>query len=136
MAAPANVPDPMSEQPPPNRYRIFGISNCDTMKKALAWLAEHRVAVDFVDYRKTAISVEQLADWSRRVSWQVLLNTRGTTWRRLTEEQRTDLDENRALTLIAAQPSLIKRPVIDTGDALLIGFDPQRYANEFLGTKP
>lgn len=136
MAAPASVPDPMSEQPLAGRCRIFGISNCDTMKKALAWLTEHRVAVDFVDYRKTAISVEQLADWSRRVSWQVLLNTRGTTWRRLAEEQRADLDENRALTLMAAQPSLIKRPVIDTGDALLIGFDAQRYANEFLGTKP
>lgn len=105
------------------------------MKKAFAWLSEHGVVTDFVDYRKSGISANQLADWSRRVGWKLLLNTRGTTWRKLDEQQRGDIDEASAIALMAAQPSLIRRPVIDTGDSLLIGFDPQRYANEFLGSK-
>ncbi len=115
-------------------YKIHGIKNCDTMKKAFAWLVDHGIACDFVDYRKAGISVDQLADWSRRAGWQQLLNKRGTTWKRLADEERADLDEARALTLMAAHPSLIKRPVIDSGDALLVGFDPERYASRFLGT--
>ncbi|HRF71742.1 MAG TPA: arsenate reductase [Accumulibacter sp.] len=135
----------MTVHPPPRRCCIFGIRNCDTMKKAFAWLAGHGVVVDFVDYRKAGISIDQLSEWSRRAGWEngsrrpgweTLLNTRGTTWKKLPAEARADLDEARALTLMAAQPSLIRRPVIDTGDALLIGFDPQRYASEFLGTDP
>ncbi len=106
------------------------------MKKAFAWLVGHGVVVDFVDYRKAGIGIDQLSDWSRRAGWETLLNTRGTTWKKLPAEARADLDEARALTLMAAQPGLIRRPVIDTGDALLIGFDPQRYASEFLGTDP
>ena len=115
--------------------RIFGIKNCDTMKKAFAWLSEHAVAYDFIDYRKQGVSVDQLADWSRRVGWQALLNTRGTTWRRLTEEERDGVDEAKALRLMAAYPSLIKRPLINCGDSLLIGFDAQRYASAFLETE-
>ncbi len=106
------------------------------MKKAFAWLVGHGVVVDFVDYRKAGIGIDQLSDWSRRAGWETLLNTRGTTWKKLPAEARADLDEARALTLMAAQPGLIRRPVIDTGDALLIGFDPQRYASTFLGTDP
>ena len=117
---------------PPPACRVYGIRNCDTMKKAFAWLAGHAVPYDFVDYGQVGVSVEQLADWSRRVGWQRLLNTRGTTWRRLTVEERSDIDENRALTLMAAQPSLIRRPVIDTGSALLIGFEPLHYAAHFV----
>jgi arsenate reductase len=122
------------QHPSRRRLRIFGIRNCDTMKKAFAWLADHGIACDFVDYRKAGISIDQLADWSRRTGWEPLLNKRGTTWKRLADDERADLDEARALTLMAAHPSLIKRPVIDTGDALLIGFDPERYASHFLAT--
>ncbi|MBK8115133.1 MAG: arsenate reductase [Candidatus Accumulibacter sp.] len=116
--------------------RIYGIRNCDSMKKAFVWLAEHAVACDFVDYRQAAPTAAQLADWNLRVGWKALLNTRGTTWRRLGEEDRADVDEARALTLMARHPSLIRRPVIDTGTALLVGFDPDRYAEELLGKGP
>ena len=116
--------------------RIYGIRNCDSMKKAFVWLAEHAVACDFVDYRQAAPTAAQLADWNLRVGWKALLNTRGTTWRRLGEEDRADVDEARALTLMARHPSLIRRPVIDTGTALLVGFDPNRYAEELLGKGP
>jgi len=116
--------------------RIYGIRNCDSMKKAFVWLAEHAVACDFVDYRQAAPTAAQLADWNHRVGWKALLNTRGTTWRRLGEEDRADVDEARALTLMARHPSLIRRPVIDTGTALLVGFDPDRYAKELLGKGP
>jgi len=116
--------------------RIYGIRNCDSMKKAFVWLAEHAVVCDFVDYRQAAPSAAQLADWNLRVGWKALLNTRGTTWRRLSKEDRADVDEARALTLMARHPSLIRRPVIDTGTALLVGFDPDRYARELLGRGP
>lgn len=116
--------------------RIYGIRNCDSMKKAFVWLAEHAVVCDFVDYRQAAPTAAQLADWNLRVGWKALLNTRGTTWRRLSEEDRADVDEARALTLMARHPSLIRRPVIDTGTALLVGFDPDRYAEELLGKGP
>ena len=116
--------------------RIYGIRNCDSMKKAFVWLAEHAVACDFVDYRQAAPTAAQLADWNLRVGWKALLNTRGTTWRRLGEEDRADVDEARALTLMARHPSLFRRPVIDTGTALLVGFDPDRYAEELLGKGP
>jgi len=116
--------------------RIYGIRNCDSMKKAFVWLAEHAVACDFVDYRQAAPTAAQLADWNHRVGWKALLNTRGTTWRRLGEEDRSDVDEARALTLMVRHPSLIRRPVIDTGTALLVGFDPDRYAKELLGKGP
>lgn len=116
--------------------RIYGIRNCDSMKKAFVWLAEHAVVCDFVDYRQAAPTAAQLADWNLRVGWKALLNTRGTTWRRLGEEDRADVDEARALTLMARHPSLIRRPVIDTGTALLVGFDPDCYAEVLLGKGP
>lgn len=122
-----------ADPPPPSRHlRIFGIRNCDTMKKACIWLSDHGVAFDFVDYRRQGISADQIAEWSRRSDWKLLLNTRGTTWRKLAEEQRCNVDEDQALRLMAAYPSLIKRPVIDCRDRLLIGFDAQSYAREFL----
>ncbi|MEF8709956.1 MAG: Spx/MgsR family RNA polymerase-binding regulatory protein [Candidatus Accumulibacter propinquus] len=116
--------------------RIYGIRNCDSMKKAFVWLAEHAVVCDFVDYRQAAPTAAQLADWNLRVGWKALLNTRGTTWRRLGEEDRAEVDEARALTLMARHPSLIRRPVIDTGTALLVGFDPDCYAEVLLGKGP
>ncbi|RDE51145.1 MAG: arsenate reductase [Candidatus Accumulibacter meliphilus] len=118
--------------PTSRRLRIFGIRNCDTMKKAFTWLNDHGLAFDFVDYRQQGISAQQLAAWSQRCDWKLLLNTRGTTWRKLAEEQRRDIDESRALQLMAAHPSLIKRPVIDCGEHLLVGFDRQRYASELM----
>jgi len=108
--------------------KIFGIKNCETMKKAFAWLGENGVAYEFVDYKKADVAAAHLADWNRRAGWQVLLNTRGLTWRKLNEEERGKVDEAKALALMAQYPTLIKRPLLDTGTDLLVGFDAELYA--------
>lgn len=112
--------------------RIFGIKNCDTMKKAFAWLDANGVAYEFIDTRKAGAAARHLAGWNRRCGWQLLLNTRGLTWRKLSAEQRADLDSAKALALMAEYPSLIKRPLLDCGERLLVGFDFERYRAEFM----
>jgi len=106
---------------------LYGITKCDTMKKAFAWLDAHGVAYDFHDYKISGIDVERLKDWSRQIGWEELLNTRGTTWRKLSPSQQAHLDETKALKLMSEHPSLIKRPVLDTGKELVVGFAPERY---------
>ena len=108
--------------------KIFGIKNCDTMKKAFSWLDAHSVPYEFIDYKKTGVAAAHLPDWNRRAGWKTLLNTRGLMWRKLSEAQRTDVDETKALALMAEYPSLIKRPVLEIGERVLVGFDPDRYA--------
>ncbi len=110
---------------------IFGIRNCDSMKKAFAWLDGHGVVYEFIDYKKTGVAASHLPEWSRRAGWEGLLNTRGQTWRKLSDGQRADLDEAKALLLMADYPSLIKRPVVEFGDSILVGFDPDRYDAAF-----
>lgn len=107
---------------------IYGIKNCDTMKKAMAWLNANTLAYEFIDYKKDCVAQQHLPDWNQRAGWKVLLNTRGLMWKKLSDEQRTDVDEQKALALMAETPSLIKRPVLDTGKALLVGFDEAAYA--------
>lgn len=109
-------------------YRIYGIKNCDTMKKAFAWLSENAVAYEFIDYKKTGVAEAELPEWNRRAGWEKLLNTRGLMWKKLTDEERSNIDEAKALALMARYPTLIKRPVLDTGNRLLIGFAPENYA--------
>jgi arsenate reductase len=108
--------------------KMYGIKNCDTMKKAMAFLEAKGIAFEFIDYKKAGVAATHLPDWSARAGWQKLLNTRGLMWKKLTEEQRTNVDEAKALALMAETPSLIKRPVLDTGKTLLIGFDETTYA--------
>ena len=110
--------------------RIFGIKNCDTMKKAMNWLDTHGVAYEFIDYKKAGVAEQHLPDWNRRAGWKVLLNTRGLMWKKLSEAERADVDEAKALALMTQYPALIKRPVLDTGKQLLVGFDPERYNTE------
>ena len=110
---------------------IYGIKNCDTMKKAMAWLSAHGVAHEFIDYKKAGIVEAHLPDWSRRAGWKILLNTRGLMWKKLSEAERANVDETKALTLMATYPALIKRPVLDTGKKLLVGFDADIYESEF-----
>ena len=110
--------------------RIYGIKNCDTMTKAFAWLEANGVAYEFIDYKKAGIAAANLPDWNQRAGWEVLLNKRGMMWKRLSDDERTDVDEVKALTLMADYPTLIKRPVLDTGKTLLVGFDPERYTTE------
>ena len=110
---------------------IFGIKHCDTMKKAFVWLDAHGVRYDFHDYKAAGIEVARLKAWSKQVGWEVLLNTRGTTWRKLSPTQQANLDENKALKLMSENPSLIKRPVLEKGEALLVGFVPEHYTEAF-----
>jgi arsenate reductase len=107
---------------------IYGIPNCDTMKKARAWLDGHGVAYDFHDYKKAGIDRQRLETWSRKVGWETLLNRAGTTFRKLPDSDKQSLDEKKAIALMLAQPSLIKRPVLDLGGKLLVGFKPETYA--------
>src|ERR1700704_1897297 len=94
---------------------IYGIKNCDTMKKARAWLQSHGVEYAFHDYRTEGIAREQLERWSRKVRWETLLNRAGTTFRKLPDKDKDGLTEKKAIALMLAQPSMIKRPVLDVG---------------------
>ena len=109
---------------------VYGIRNCDTMKKAFAWLEANGVAYEFIDYKKAGVAESHLPDWNRRAGWKTLLNTRGLMWRKLTDDERADVDEAKALALMARHPALIKRPVLDTGSKLLVGFSPENYAEQ------
>jgi len=106
---------------------IYGIKNCDTMKKARAWLDGHGVAYQFHDYKAAGIDRGRLEGWVREVGWEVLLNRAGTTFRGLPEKDKEGLTEKKAVALMLAQPSMIKRPVLDVGGKLLVGFKPEAY---------
>lgn len=106
---------------------IYGIKNCDTMKKARAWLDQHGVQYSFHDYKVAGIDKERLAGWSKKAGWETLLNRAGTTFRKLDEADRTGITEKKALALMLAQPSMIKRPVLEIGGKLLVGFKPDMY---------
>ena len=110
---------------------IYGIKNCDTMKKARAWLDAHGVNHAFHDYKSAGIERGKLEGWAKKVGWQTLLNKAGATFRKLPEKDRQDLTEKKAIALMLAQPSLIKRPVLETDGALLVGFKPAAYAAAF-----
>ncbi|MTW17917.1 ArsC family reductase [Rhodoplanes serenus] len=107
---------------------LYGIKACDTMKKARAWLDQHGVAYEFHDYKVRGIDAARLRAWAAVVGWETLLNRAGTTFRKLADADKANLDEDRAIALMAAQPSMIKRPVLDIGGTLLVGFSPQSYA--------
>jgi arsenate reductase len=110
---------------------LYGIRNCDTMKKAWTWLDTHGVAYAFHDYKKEGIDRPRLEAWVKQVGWETLLNRSGTTFRKLSDADRTGLDAEKAIGLMLAQPSMIKRPVLDAGDKLLVGFKPEHYAQQF-----
>jgi Spx/MgsR family transcriptional regulator len=112
---------------------IYGIKNCDTMQKALKWLDGHGVAYDFHDYRKAGVTAAELARWCDAAGWQTVLNRSGTTFRKLADADKTALTQDKAITLMAAQPSMIKRPVLEADGKLEIGFKPERYAALFGG---
>ena len=107
---------------------LFGIKNCDTVKKARRWLDEHTIAYRFHDFRVDGIDEKRLASWAKRVGWETLLNRRGTSWRNLPETQRHRItDAASAVTAMLAQPTLIKRPVLEINGALHVGFTPNDY---------
>ncbi|HEU0065980.1 MAG TPA: arsenate reductase [Sphingomonas sp.] len=110
---------------------LYGIPNCDTVKKARGWLADAGVAVDFHDYKKRGPDPGLLGGWADRVPWETLLNRSGTTFRKLPDSDKADLTRTSAIALMAAHPSAIRRPVLDTGETLLVGFAPDAYALAF-----
>ena len=108
---------------------IYGIKNCDTMKKARAWLDKQGVGYAFHDYKSAGIDKERLEKWSKKAGWETLLNRAGTTFKKLPDKDKAGLTEQKAIALMLAQPSMIKRPVLELGGGkLLVGFKPERYA--------
>lgn len=112
---------------------MYGIKNCDTISKARAWLTERNIAYDFHDYKASGIDADRLRAWSAELGWEKLLNRAGTTFRKLPEGDREGLDKAKAIALMVAQPSMIKRPVLDLGDRRVLGFKPDLYAEAFGG---
>jgi arsenate reductase len=110
---------------------IHGIKNCDTMKKAFAWLDAHGIAYDFHDYKKVGVAEDQLVRWSDTAGWEKVINRAGPTFRKLPDDAKQDLDQAKAIALMIGNPSMIKRPILETGDTLEIGFKPERYAALF-----
>ena len=107
---------------------IYGIKNCETMKKARAWLDKRGVEYTFHDYKTAGIEREKLERWTRKVGWETLLNRAGTTFRKLTDRDKSGITETKAIALMLKQPSMIKRPVLDAGGGkLLVGFKPELY---------
>lgn len=123
------VTDDTAEQPV--SITIYGIKNCDTMKKARAWLDQHGVAYAFHDYKTAGLDRAHLARWAKEVGWETLLNRAGTTFKKLPDADKDGLTETKAIALMLSQPSMIKRPVLETGGKLLVGFKPEIYAKEF-----
>jgi Spx/MgsR family transcriptional regulator len=112
---------------------IYGIKNCDTMKKARAWLDAKGVTYDFHDYKAAGVEKDRLKGWSDKLGWETLLNRAGTTFKKLPDTDKEGLTEKKALALMLAQPSMIKRPVLELGGKLLVGFKPEVYAREIGG---
>ena len=108
---------------------LHGIRNCDTMKKAWTWLDANGVAYDFHDYKKVGLDRATLEAWVGKVGWEVLLNRAGTTFKKLPEADRQGIDAAKAIDLMLAQPSMIKRPVLEIAGQLIVGFKPEVYAS-------
>ena len=112
---------------------LYGISNCDAVRKAKAWFSEHHVAYEFVDYKKHGAPADKLRLWANDKGWEALCNKRGTTWRKLSDAQKAQVvDTESAIAIMVAEPSLIKRPVVESNSELLVGFDAQTYQQHLL----
>ncbi|MFG0324904.1 ArsC family reductase [Pseudomonas putida] len=109
-------------------YTLYGIKACDTMKKARTWLEDNAIAYEFHDYKTQGIDRDSLNRWCDEHGWEVILNRAGTTFRKLDDASKADLDQAKAVELMLAQPSMIKRPVLDLGARTLVGFKPDLYA--------
>lgn len=111
---------------------VYGIKNCDTVKKARVWLESNAIAYTFHDYKKEGVDAARLARWAEMVGWEKLLNRAGTTFRKLDEADKAGIDEARAIALMVANPSLIKRPVVEMPGGILVGFKADEWAEKLL----
>ena len=107
--------------------KIYGISNCDTMKKSRRWLEANGIEYDFHDYKKLGVPEKNLKNWVKQTGWETILNKRGTTWRKLDDDLKDNIDEAAAIQVMLNNPSIIKRPILESGKLLLIGFDEDQY---------
>lgn len=111
--------------------KVYGITNCNTVKKAVDWLKNNDNEFEFHDYKKKGITKEKLQEWLKEVGWEKLVNRKGTTWRTLTAEQQQKVtNEKAAIELMMEKPSVIKRPVIETNGKLIVGFDEEAYTSD------
>lgn len=110
---------------------MYGIKNCDTIKKARRWLEDRGLAYEFHDYKAAGIDAARLKRWSNALGWEAVLNRAGTTYRSLPDADKQDLDQDRAIALMVAQPSMIKRPMVEHDGKLLLGFKPAEYEAAF-----
>ena len=113
-------------------YTLYGIKNCDTVKKARLWLDQNGIAYRFHDFRSDGLTPAQLNDFAARTDWNMLLNRSSTSWRQLSIGQQSDLTLEKALSLMLNTPTLIKRPILDTGEKLIVGYKPDHYQTELL----
>jgi len=111
-------------------FTLYGVKTCQTVKKARVWLEQHGKPYRYHDVRVDGLTATHLDDFMARADWKLLLNRSSTAWRQLSPEQQADLDQDKAKALILAHPTLMKRPVLDTGEQLLVGFTAERYASE------
>ncbi len=111
------------------KVTLYGIPNCDTVKKARSWMDGHGISYDFHDYKKQGVDAAKLEGWADEVGWEVLLNKRGTTFRKLDDADKAEIDMAKAVRLMAANPSMIKRPVVEHTGELLVGFDSTTWEN-------
>lgn len=111
--------------------KVFGIPNCGQVKKSQKWLVDHKIEFEFHDYKKQGITKKQLTDWCKIIGWDVLLNKRSRTWKELSEKDRSNLTQSKAITLMQQQPTLIKRPVIQKGKKIEVSFDSKIYTKQF-----
>lgn len=107
---------------------VYGIPNCDTVKKARKWLSDNGEDYSFHDYKKQGVPEKKLRSWVKQLGWETLLNKRGTTWRKLDEATKASVDEASAIQIMLDNPSIIKRPILSSGKSLLVGFSAEEYA--------
>lgn len=110
---------------------LFGIPNCDTVRKARKWLTTHQIEYQFHDFRKDGLDTAQLTTWVREVGWETLLNKRGTTWRKLDDATKTSINKTSAIQLMLQEPTLIKRPVLEHRNNITLGFSEASYTSIF-----
>lgn len=111
--------------------KIYGIPNCDTIKKARIWLSDHGIGYEFHDYKKAGIDEKMLKSWIQSLGWEALLNKRSTSWRQLDDGIKSNLDETKAMEIMLQNPTIIKRPLLDDGEKLYLGFKADHYSQIF-----
>jgi Spx/MgsR family transcriptional regulator len=112
--------------------RLYGIKNCDKVKQAVAWLNAHDIGFEFHDYKSKGVDTKKLMRWCQQLGWENIINRRGTTWRNLPADSKEDLSLQSATALMSTQPALIKRPIVELGDLLAVGFTPDSFTQFFL----